>query len=84
VARQDVRMHAARNDFAVDQHAVAIEDNEIEFHKSLSAGACLIESEPGSDLFLRVFFTRTGATSLENAMFQDLSSSSGTQYNSSR
>ena len=30
VARQDVRMHAARNDFAVDQHAVAVENDEIE------------------------------------------------------
>ena len=54
VARQRLRMRAARNDFAVDQHAVAVEDDEIETH--------------GQD------FTKTYV----------LSSSSGTQYNSSR
>src|ERR1700722_18533308 len=48
VTRQDIRMNAARNHFAVDQHAIAVENDEIEW------------------------------------LAQDLSSSSGTQYNSSR
>jgi hypothetical protein len=46
-------MRAARNHFAVDQHAVAIENNEID-----------VRAQDRRD--------------------QDLSSSSGTQYNSSR
>ena len=46
--RQDLGMNAARNHFAVDQHAIAVENDEIEW------------------------------------LAQDLSSSSGTQYNSSR
>jgi hypothetical protein len=48
VTRQDLGMNAARNHFAVDQHAIAVENDEIEW------------------------------------LAQDLSSSSGTQYNSSR
>jgi hypothetical protein len=30
VTRQQFRMRAARNDFAVDQHAITIENDEVE------------------------------------------------------
>jgi hypothetical protein len=58
VARQRFRMRAARDHLAADQHAVAVEDDEVE---------ALI------DVWSRFLHAD-----------QDLSSSSGTQYNSSR